>query len=386
MKKLFLTFTVAALAFTACNNNDNNFTPVSDLPITSGTVSSAPTTLMTVAAVADNQISTIIIKSASFVQGTGFSMTLPGILPNQTILRPFYATVNDIPTGVTISNRAARYVPVFFRGNDVSGNEIGVLTYENITATTETDILYWYVDRHVEIMGTYTNTDNQFVTYNLTLSRGWNKISVHTDAEHSTVTYTSPITGQITADWRFNSEIAMDLPLSAIPYTGTDITNFITLSAYTGTAKIVDGTLATAPTTFTITLPAAPNSASLATLIPFYATAGDVPEGVIIDNMAAKYFNVNFVGYDAAPAINGYLVNQSGLVGPNITRILYWYVDSEVTIIGNDLLNQVVWNVHLMPGWNQVLRSASASSLTYTSPLPTATNIPWIYAVGTTPI
>lgn len=378
MKKLFFTFAVAVLAFTACNN-DNGNTPRGFLISTPAVTGGPAVGLSRLDVVANNGITDVLIKTA-VVTNTGFSMTLPGKPSDLSALAPFYATAADVPMGVTISNLSAEYFQIEFRG--FAGSiELGSLMYENTTTTTATEILYWYVDRKVSITGNYT-ADGLRTVYKLDLEKGWNRVVWVMDATNNTLTLTSILPGGTYVSWNFHPDAPLSLTLSDVEFTGI-VTDLNTIVAYP--LDFEDITIATATYTpgsslFSITLPAVPSD--LTALSPFFENVGDVPAGILTSDLAAQTFALGFRGNDVDGNLNGYLFNQT-IDGSITTDILYVYVDRNVTITGSytDDSTIITYNMRLRKGWNKVVQISNSANDTvkFTSPLPNGTNVGWVY-------
>lgn len=384
MKKLFFTLAVAALAFTACNNNDDVVRPPQAVTITATGITGATNVTQVKAVVTGSE--TVTVFTSPFAAG-GFTMPLIGT-PDAAALNTLYTYFPNgtAPTGVTATH-GFKVFDVTLIGN-AGTTESGRLINESTTANNYTRILYWYVDRDAHVTGTDMTGDFDH-TYALTLKKGWNRVLQVTNNLTNVITLTSPFTG--TSDsWVFNSSTALALPLTAQPFTGTDVTGLVTMSATAnaGAVVIAAGSLATG--NFTVNLPA--TAPAGATLAPWWATAGAVPAGVEISNIAAKYFQIEFRGYDAVPALDGFFLNQNTAANPT-SRAVYWYVDRPVEITGHYTpagTDITLYNLHLHIGWNKVLVTTTVTTnttITYTSPIPAGSpTLNWYYVLDTPPI
>lgn len=381
MKKLFLTLAVAALAFTACNNNDPipiPVTPPENLPVTVSAVSNAPGNLSRVDAVVENGATDIVIASQPY-SGT-FTLTLPGV-PTEAQLLGLRTFVP--PSGVNTSDVSAKYLPVEFRGYNATSTDLGLLTNEVTEATGFSEILYWYLDRDVVISGTNPpGTSGITTNYNLTLKKGWNRILRQTNATTNTVSYSSPVSSP-TSSWVFTSPTPVDLVVTATSATGdspADVNQVIATPQGAATPVIATATTYTpGASTFTMTLPAVPTD--LSALEPFYEGSGDVPAGLYVSNIAAEFFIAEFRGNDDASELNGFFVNRS-VVGAITTEIIYIYVDRDVTITGRYTDGPAItYNVRFHQGWNKMLKvtNTTLNTETFTSPVPGTPADNWMF-------
>lgn len=184
MKKLFFTLAVAAMAFTACEVDNDT---AHDLMIRA-TVTDASDDLVKVTAA--SAFSGVRLGTVSFTNG-GFTMTLPAIPPAEALesmnpLKDLFEDyidgepVNHFPGEIDISDPDAQYFRVYFGGADNKNYLIGDI--QNRDANN--NIYYWYVDRNVTIKGAYTNYGT--FTYDLTFRKGWNRILESIDGATTT--------------------------------------------------------------------------------------------------------------------------------------------------------------------------------------------------------
>lgn len=377
MKRLFLTLIAVIFAFTAWNCHDNNNKTSRNLTVSTTTISGAPASLATVVAVANNPTSDIIIQSGALTAGGGFSITLPGTL-DQSFLRLFYPTSGDIPAGVEISDPDARYVPVFFRCNDSGGEQIGWLTNEKTTLTTVTEVLYWYFDRDITIRGTYT--DLQEITLDLTLRKGWNKISVFTNAEENTVLLTCPLPTGTSADWIFNFETQQAVVLTDVAFIGdaTDLASTVAVSDEQFDLAIANGVYTAGSNVFSIVLPAVVDDPDA-----FRTFNGDIPSGLIITDIEARFFILQFTGRNSDGDNINDLFNRT-VSGDITTGLYYFYFDRDVTLMGVESSgsSSFIYNLRFRAGWNKILVVSDTANSTeiYTMPIPLGTpDVGWIF-------
>lgn len=195
MKKLFLTLTVTALAFTSCGDSD-------------GTGDSTPRELriaaISVIGSGSSDLTEVIaltlpygdeIARASVANG-GFTMILP-VTPAAEVLETALSFISvDINYDeIRISDPLASYFVVEFIGYDNDGS-IGTL--ENQSSFGTSTIEYWYVDREVTIMG---SSEDGSTNYNVKLGQGWNPVLVHMDINGTS--HTSPLPERTDLGWIF---------------------------------------------------------------------------------------------------------------------------------------------------------------------------------------
>lgn len=373
MKKLLLAFAVAALAFTGCKKDTINENPPQNLTVTTTSVTDAPTDLARVDAIAKSGATDILIASGAYSNG-GFMMTLPGTPANMEALKPLYNSTADIPEGITTSDIKAKYFQIDFRGKDLTNVDLGSLMLESTDSNIHSEILYWYFDRDVKVLGTFTKA-GLTNDYKLHLTKGWNRVVRSTNATTKTVTLTSPVSSGAPTTWLFHPGTPQSIVFTAIPF-ADEIDNLSSLTANPvgfPTVEIANGTLEA--NTFTMTLPA--NPADQTALAAFFG--GTTPTGILLGDSNAKYFEIEFSGYNSTDVLSGHLVNQT--TPPDSPEIVYWFMDKEVAILGSyvDGENTITYNTWLKTGWNKVLVTTTATTVTYASPLPGGTAIDWTF-------
>ena len=185
----------------------------------------------------ENDWEDFVIFAQSPFQNNGFTLELTSP-PN----RMFRLLRNELPTGLTLSDNAARVAYAFFMGFDSAGNMVNNAFYlANFDTNSNRNLnnscwwYYWvmggeldlnniqnnvaewiYSDRNVTIRGEVRDDDNwrviRIYNYHIDLNRGWNVVYINTTAEvvyydgDNVVTIRNTLTSQKPSDvnlsWR----------------------------------------------------------------------------------------------------------------------------------------------------------------------------------------
>lgn len=189
MKKLFLIFSIVALTLAACSsdNGGGNSTP-KGYTVTASSISSFEgsdaSNIKTVKAVNEDDM---VITTGTF-KNDGFSLTLPATLDEKFLTLKW----NTLGAGLSISDNQTKSTEIYFMGYGASGKPVGQLV--DILGD-QTIILYIYVDRNLKITGEYTYKEDGTTytnNYNLTLSKGYNKVAQNYYYSTNTISYVCP--------------------------------------------------------------------------------------------------------------------------------------------------------------------------------------------------
>jgi len=210
MKKLFylpLMLGAMAVAFTSCNDTEENGPTSQTIIISHSAVPAGAENVRNIAAVAWNDDPHVVVYST--LTANGFTLLLDATPHASTLHDIAGARIADEVTIEGFSTNDGTFQDEHFMGE--FWNERTVTTDAMISMTTE---FYWYADRDLTI-----RQDVEETTFDLNLRQGWNRVFVTADVtiapfDLSITITTTPVTGLA---WVFDPADNGSVPTAAAP-------------------------------------------------------------------------------------------------------------------------------------------------------------------------